>query len=66
MLKIMVPNRDFEKKKNLCLELGYVLEVKLGVLNDSELIVIMYLSLKSLIGWIMVTRVGRFSTFWEF
>ena len=30
-------------------------EVKLGVLNDSELIGTMYLSLKSLIGWIMTT-----------
>ena len=29
----------------LSLELGYVLEVKLGVLNDSELIGTMYLSL---------------------
>ena len=54
MLKILVPNRDFRKyiyKKKI--ELGNVLGVKLGVLNDSELIGTMYLSLKSIIAWII-------------
>ena len=46
MLKILAPIRDFQKKKKrLSLELGNVWEVKLGVLNDSELIGTMYLSL---------------------
>ena len=50
MLKILV----FEKtKKMFRLELGNVLGVKLGILKDSELIGTMYLSLKSLVGWIM-------------
>ena len=46
MLKILAPIRDFQKKKKmLSLELGNAWEVKLGVLNDSELIGTMYLSL---------------------
>ena len=40
------------KKK---MELGNVWGVKLGVLNDSELIATIYLSLKSLFGWILTT-----------
>ena len=48
MLKILAPIRDFQKIKNkmFSLELGNVREVKLGVLNDSELIGTMHLSLK--------------------
>ena len=37
------------------LELGNVWGVKLGVLKDSESTGTMYLSLKSLIGWKMIT-----------
>ena len=46
MLKIVVSNGNFQKiEKMLRLELCNVWEVKLGVLNDSELIGTMYLSL---------------------
>ena len=56
MLKILVPNRDLRKYiKKICFELGNVLGVKLGVLNDSELIGTMYLSLKPLFAWIIPT-----------
>ena len=63
MLKILVPNR-FSKniKKKICLELGNVLGVKPGVLNDSELIGTMYLSLKSIIAWIIPTPLFYFNS----
>ena len=54
MLEILVPNRDFRKKK-FCFELGNVLGVKLGVLNVSELIGTMYLPLKLILAWIIPT-----------
>ena len=58
MLKILLPNRDFRKYIYIYkyFELGNVLGVKLGGLNDSELIGTMCLSLKSLNAWIIPTH----------